>query len=499
MSALLAGYVRGVQTPAAAFARSVMADQDLTHPESAIFPTAVLVLFAVDSAKAFSPDRATTSGLRRSSLSTTAAAPTRRAGGSICSDVTKSIFDAVEGLFAKIHIPPGKVGDTGSSFLNGVLQGLTDVVVGSLNFVIDAAKTLVVDGIKYLLDQVLSVVAEVAAAAALIGNFVSAVRPWTLELTPDTRLTSKGIDPNKVYDSVTAKAILIGPTDDWPEWFVDCSRAAGVTLPSLLPVDAGIVWKVSSPGNDLMKESAEQFPKETKLHKDPSGGVIAKLGLVTGMETKAQADTGQPQQGNVSISATARRDQIADLRKTLVDAANDLAGRVLVVVPAVIRNYLLKLVAEAANSSSDQVASLLDASTVSIVSVTYHGQPEPPGTAPAPSGPKDSTSYCTLFIDFANWSLANLQAVTAEAGEPTFVVRDAFFTEYLVRIAAMQRVEPAELHDALATFAEYAQLYLAHEMGVLLGRTKAMTPAAALINGYGRTVCHYDPQVTTSG
>ena len=140
MSAVLAGFVRGVQTPAAEFARSVMAGQDLTHPDGAIFPSAVLVLFAADAAKAFTSDPVTPSGLRRSSLSSAAAAPTLRAGGGICSDITKSIFDAVESLFAKIHIPPGKVGDTGSSFLNGVLQGMTDVVVGSLNFIIDAAK-----------------------------------------------------------------------------------------------------------------------------------------------------------------------------------------------------------------------------------------------------------------------------------------------------------------------------------------------------------------------
>jgi hypothetical protein len=499
MSAVLAGYVRGVQTPAAEFARSVMAGQDLTHPDGAVFPTAVLVLFAADAAKAFAPDQVTPSGLRRSSLSNVAAAPTRRAGGGICSDVTKSIFDAVESLFAKIHIPPGKVGDTGSSFLNGVLQGLTDVVVGSLNFIIDAAKTLIVNGIKYLLDQVLSVVAEVAAAAALIGNFVSAVRPWKLELTPEASATSKGIDPDRVYDSVTAKAILVGPTDDWPDWFADCSKTAGVPLPSLLPVDAGVVWKVSVLSADLMKESEDQIPKETKLHKDAAGGVIAKLGLVTGMESVAQAETGQPQEGSAWISVTARREQIADLRKTLIAAVNDLAGRVLVVVPAIIRDYLLKLVAEAADSSSDKLASLLDASTVSIIAVTYHGLPEPVGSAPISSGPKNASEYCALFIDFANWSLANLEAITAEASEPTFTVRDAFFAEYLVRMAAMQKVEPTELHDALATFAMYAQLYLAHDMSAVLAQAKAMAPAGALINGYGKQVCRYDPQVTTGG
>lgn len=495
MSAVLAGYLRGVQTPTAQYARSLMAGQDLTHPDGAVFPTVVLVLFAADADKAFSDDHVTPNGLR-SSLNVSALAANRRGGG-ICSDITKSIFDSVDKLFAKIHIPPGKVGDTGSSFLNGLLQGMTDIVVGGLNFVIDAAKTLIVEGIKYALDQVLSVVAEVAAAAALIGNFVSAVRPWRLQLNPGASSTNKGIDPDKVYDSETARAILIGPTDDWPDWFVDCSKTAGVSLPSLLPVDAGVVWKVSVLSPGLMTESEDQFPKEVKLHKDASGDVIAKLGLVTGTESAAQAATGQQQQGDATISATARRDQITELRKTLVEAVNDLAGRVLVVVPAIIRDYLLKLVAGAADSSSEQLAALLDASAVSTIIVTYHGPPEPSKTAPTPPAPNEPSNYCELFIDFSNWSLSHLEAVMAEAGEPTFTVRDAFFTEYLVRIAAMQKVEPAELHDSLATFATYAQLYLSHDMTEVVAHASVMGPAGATISAYGTTVCGYE--VATSG
>ncbi|MEO7372017.1 MAG: hypothetical protein ABIZ69_14195, partial [Ilumatobacteraceae bacterium] len=499
MSAVLAGWMRGVRTPAAKYSGVLMAAQDLTHPDGAVFPSVVLILFAADAAKQISADTVTPGSLR-SSLSSAGFAPGRlQRGGGICSDVTKSIFDAVDRLFAKIHIPPGKVGDTGSSFLNGVLQGLTDVVVGTLNFVIDAARTLIVNGIKYLLDQVLSVVAEVAAAAALIGNFVSAVRPWRLEVKPEASDTIKGIDPDKVYDSATAKAILIGPTDDWPDWFVDCSKTAGVTLPSLLPVDAAVVWKVSTFSAGLMKESEDQFPKEVKLHKDTSGAVVAKLGLVTGMESAAQAATGESQQGNATVSATARRDQIEELRTTLVDAVHNLASRVLVVVPAIIRDYLLTLVDEAAGGGSNQLASLLDASASSTITVTYHGKPEPLGTAPVATVAKGPSQYCALFIDFSNWSLANLNAVMAEAAEETFTVRDAFFTEYLQRMAAMQKIAPAELHDALATFANYAQLYLAHDIAAVAAQAPTMTPAAAAINGYGKKVCGYDPQVTTGG
>ena len=254
---------------------------------------------------------------------------------------------------------------------------------------------------------------------------------------------------------------------------------------------------LSTNSMDQVTESSVRITVRFRLVDQRTGEEIRHFTLYD--SSAFLAETGQTQEGAVTIAVTARRDQIADLRKTLVDAVNDLAGRVLVVVPAIIRNYLLKLVAEAADSSSDKLASLLDASAVSIISVTYHGAPEPLGTVPSSSGPKRSSDYCALFIDFANWSLSHLEAITAEAGEPTFAVRDAFFTEYLVRMAAMQKVEPLELHDALATFAKYAQLYLAHDMSAILTQAKAMAPAGALINGHGKSVCGYEPQVTTSG
>ena len=390
VSAVLAGYVRGVDTPGAEYSRTLLGAQDLTQPERVVFPTIVLALFAADAASAFAADEAT----GETAVSEPPSSAGWGAGGfgasrhlrtGICSDVTKTIFDAVDKIFAKIHIPPGRVGNTGSSFLNGLLQGLTDVVVGGLNLVIDAAKVLVVDGIKFVLGQVLSVVAEVAAAAALIANIVSAVRPWKLNVAAKDPNTRMGVDSEKIYDQVTAKAIIIGPTDDWPAWFVDCAAVAGVTLPSLLPVDAPVTWRVYSyvPSAGLMTESTDEIPKDTKLRKD-GGDVVAKLGLMTGTETKDQASKGAEQHGAVLVTATARRNQIEELRKSLVAAAKNLANQVLQNVPAIIRDFLLGLVSQAAEGSSEQVASLLDASGSALIDVTYHGPPKPdvgPGSA----------------------------------------------------------------------------------------------------------------------
>ena len=392
VSAVLAGYVRGVDTPGAEYSRTLLNGYDLTQPEFVVFPTVVLALFAADAASAFAADEVAGTSTTDASSSSSGGlkAPgfgqSRKAMAGVCSDVTKSIFDAVDRIFAKIHIPPGRVGNTGSSFLNGLLQGLTDVVVSGLNFVIDAAKTLVVDGIKFVLSQVLSIVAEIAAAAALVANIVSAVRPWTLKVTAKDPNTRKGVEPNMVYDQATAKAIIIGPTDDWPEWFVDCAAVAGVKLPSLLPVDAPVIWKVYSyvPSANLMTESPAEIPKDTKLRKDGSE-VVAKLGLVTGTESEEQAK-GDEQHGAVLVSATARRNQIEELRKTLVTAVQNLVNQILQSVPAIIRDFLVGLVAQAAEGSSEQIASLLDASGSAVIDVMYHGPPKPDvNTATVPS------------------------------------------------------------------------------------------------------------------
>lgn len=384
VSAVLAGYVRGVDTAGAEYSRTLLDGQDLTQPEQVVFPTIVLTLFAADAAGAFATDDVaseTTSDLQAASIAGWGAGgfgQSRHLRVGLCSDVTKTIFDAVDKIFAKIHIPPGKVGDTGSSFLNGLLQGLTNVVVSGLNLVIDAAKAIIVDGVKFVLGQVLSVVAEVAAAAALIANFVSAVRPWRLNVAAKDPATRKGVDSEKVYDQVTAKAIIIGPTDDWPAWFVDCAAVAGVTLPSLLPVDAPVTWRVYSyvPSAGLMTESTDEIPKDTKLRKD-GAEVLAKLGLVTGTESKEQASKGDEQHGAVLVTATARRNQIEELRKTLVTAATNLANQVLQSVPTIIRDFLIGLVSQAAEGGSEQVASLLDTSGSALIDVTYHGPPQP--------------------------------------------------------------------------------------------------------------------------
>ncbi|MCU1367539.1 MAG: hypothetical protein JWN39_3178, partial [Ilumatobacteraceae bacterium] len=416
-----------------------------------------------------------------------------------CSSVTKAIFDGVDEVFAKLQIPHGKVGDTGSSFLNGLLQGLTDIVVAGLNFFVNAAKALVVEGIEYVLDKVLGFVATVAAAAALVSEFVSAVRPWTVKTTVDPAQITKGVDP--VYVTATATlSVAAADDEDWPGWFKNCAMAAGVTLPSLLPVGAPVEWKVETrpPDTELLTESSAVFEKNTTLIKQGSQ-VVAKDGLEAATETQEQVDTGDAMEGAVVVTATVSRRQVRELRDTLIDLAKSLARQVLEPVPAIIRDYLLKLVDEAATSAIGDVAALLDVSSAIAVGVTWPKPKPRPTTIPPTSSPSAASQYCALFIAFANWSLTNLSAITAESSTDSWAARDPYFAEYLVRMAAMQQVAPAQLVDALATLVHFATLYSAHDVAGAAADASAVASAGTTINAYGRTVCGYDPAVSVSG
>jgi hypothetical protein len=147
-----------------------------------------------------------------------------------------------------------------------------------------------------------------------------------------------------------------------------------------------------------MSESTHEIAKDTKLRKEGKE-VLARIGLVTGTETKKQAEEGAKQNGPVLITATARRDQIEELRKTMVTTAKNLAGRVLSSVPKIISDFLLKLVERAAEGGSEQVASLLDASGKTLIDVTYHGAPEPEASVVATSGPDAAVGPCATMSD----------------------------------------------------------------------------------------------------
>jgi hypothetical protein len=418
MSAVLAAYARGVDTEGAAFSKRLLDGQDLLHPDHVVFPAVVLALFAADASRAFGGAAGASGSPGDGSTETSAGAPAapgqpvalgpdqlRLISGGICSDVTSTIFNTINKIFAAIQIPDIQLPKTGIAFLDGLLQGFTDMVVGGLNFVINAAKELVVGVAVYAIDKLLSVVARVATVAAMLANFTMAVGRWNLDAKAEDESTRKGVGAEQinVRVSVTATATTQSVTgDDWPEWFKDCAATAKVQLPSLRPVGAKITWSVlQEPADaDLAFESAAVTAKDSVLQ-DVDRKAVGRIGLVTGTETQEQKQKGAEQHGVVRVTAQIRRTQIEELRATLRELAEGTASDALGFLPPQIKKYLVDIVGSAVNAATDGLAGLLLDNTVTkVIDVTYHGTPdEKQPVASAPQTTAGASDPCALISD----------------------------------------------------------------------------------------------------
>jgi hypothetical protein len=365
MSALLAAYARGVDTPAAKLAAGLLAPQDLTHPQTVVFPELVPLLFASDMAHASGDQSA-------ESLSLAAYHPL----GGVCSDVTGALYKGIDAIFDALHVEPVNLPKTGLAFLDGLLQGLADMVVDGINFVVEAGRKLVIGLVEYTLGTVLDIVAKVAALAAMVANFGMLLSPVHVQVVTDKSSAPKGVAPDFVRVRATASAqvdIGLGKLE-WPEWFEDCARVAGAPLPPLKPVGEKIDWSIASAAPDLLFDAGHPGSPETVLRDGGPGTAVATWELVTGTEP---ADAKGDQVSSVAVvKAVVERKQVAQLRETLVQlGAGLLTGN----LPPIIRGYLHDALVGAGRAATEGFVKLLYASGWKAVEVTYH---EPGGKPP---------------------------------------------------------------------------------------------------------------------
>lgn len=376
LSALLAAYARGVQTAGARLAAKVLAPQDLTHPQRVVFPALVLTLFASDAAHAMAPPTGASNAVYPLSRAAT--------GGGLCSQVTDSIYKGINTLFDALKVSRIDVPKTGIAFIDGILQGIANVVVDGVNILVEAGRTLVIGIYRYTLDQVLSIIAKVAALAAMLGEFVSAIGPLHVKVVadPDTAPKSAaGAAPVHVAATATASIDLGLGVLEWPEWFEDCARVAKAPLPPLKPVGDPITWTIDQgSGADLLHESGVAESKDLVLIDGGPGKAVGKLDLVTGTEDGSAS--GQVVTSDVRVIADVQRLQVAHLRDVLVQAA---AGLLTSGLPDFVRKYLDSALVGIGTAATDGLVRLLNGTGTGFVTVSYHEDGKTPSPSPAPS------------------------------------------------------------------------------------------------------------------
>ncbi len=366
MSALLAAYARGVDTPAAVLAASLLEPQDLTHPETVVFPALVGTLFASDLAHAVGDQDA-------ASLSLSAYTP----AAGLCTDATGALYKGINAVFDALHVNPVNLPSTGVMFLDGLFQGFANMVVAGVNYLVEAGRTLVIGVARYTVAKVLAIVAKVAALAAMIGNFTVALAPVHVKVVTDRGTVPKGTPGRLENLTATASATIdigLGKLE-WPEWFENCAQLAGAPLPKLKPEGEKITWSIRSIEPGLLFDAGHHGSPDPLLLDGGPGTAVGSWDLVTGTEP-ANAK-GDPVSSNALVVAEVERSQVRKLRDTLVELGASMLTNDL---PPIISGYLHDALVGAGKGLTEGFVKLLSATGWKSVEVTYRepGKKQPP-------------------------------------------------------------------------------------------------------------------------
>jgi hypothetical protein len=361
MSAFLVGYARGADTPAAHLAAGLLEGQDLTHPDRVIFPALVPMLFAADLAHAAGdPDANVVAASAYSS-------------GQLCSSVSASITRGINAVFDALHVNHVDLPKTGIGLLDGILQGMTDLVVAGVNIVVEAGRILVLGLKKFLIDQVLGVVAKVAAIASMVAMFSSYVHKVNLKVDFGAESVWKAVEPST---GTPVTATLTASTDygygpvDWPPEFVDCAKEAGAPLTPLKPLGEHVRWSLEATPPDLLRSLR---PGVDTLGEGGAGLTTATWDLATGTEKPGL--TGEGVEEKATVRASVERTKVKGLIQTLVAMAGHWLASPL---PAFIRGPLEAAVTSGVNDLLENFVKLMDLETSRQITVMYHSPDKPP-------------------------------------------------------------------------------------------------------------------------
>jgi hypothetical protein len=371
VSAIVAGYVAAVDTPGAALARALMADQDLNHPTTVTFPLLVLELFASDIA-VDNQATASSSGLllRPPAAAPVAALAVYRQGTPAaaapaafapCSAVDNFFNNVIHTLFSALYAatPDNVVGA---------------VIVSVWNWLVSKAEAFVHALVNAVTDQVKAIIRDIVAAIATAVHTVSAFLPYAVRVAPQPGQIELPIDPASAITGHVAVTVTAGPALQWPGWMADCAQSAGTTLPSTAVKGSQVDWSMESQGLYVIEDGGPG-----KL--DANG--TATLDFHSVVEPADRKD-GQRQHATVTARVSVERQDLADARKQVGDF---LFSK----IPTILRGFVSAIFRPYIDDILRKIDSLLDAKGSGTLDIIYHAPPSPTPSTPeaasvAPTG-----------------------------------------------------------------------------------------------------------------
>jgi hypothetical protein len=501
-SAILAAYVKAAKTPGAELARRIMGGQDWKRFQSIVFPAVVLELFESDLAeKALGGKAAPDASAMQASATPTGVVShlgkgVARAGA--CSLVLDFIDRTIKAVFAaipRIRAPDAaKVTGIFGGFLGGIINTAVHLAVGAVNGLIDGIQTLVVNGVKVLVQPVLDVIADVAAVVATVATVVTTLQPWSGRIKASPSPTRKAVGSERpIPGAFTLTVQTVGVTpDEWPQDIADCANRAGVTLPPLRPQDAPVTWDVQDQSPATLATPTSSGT--TMLAKDST----AKLEFATTVESAEVVKNGTLQYGAVRAVATVKRDDLEKLRDQLV---NLLFRQIPAVVAPIIGPPLRALLTPKINAALSGITSLQDVKAEGFEYVKYHEPKLEEKTPPPTAGPESPSNrgFCPVL---KRAIIAQARLLQAFADDPFGSNLDSILDEIQAINRELLAAAPAKLRRTVSTFVAGAEALVAAVHArqpdpAKAMRTPAVQAASRKLSDYATSVCKIS--ATSSG
>ena len=378
MAQLVAGYAASAATAAGAFARALLAGQDLKDPATVRFPAVVLFLFASDLAtdggRVHVPAPSPSAAFQLLPLAGTEPMKAARAVdvGLLCSGPSGWIDAIVQNLEAALisAMPPGIVGGV----LGGVLSWLIHVAAGLVKGLVDT-----------FLAPVLTLIRGIAAIASGLAEQIASVMPFAVEVIAGHVDTTEGAtfflgrDPQRGQYTAYVSA---GDLPSWPDAVARCAAAAGIDLPDFTSKDVPMTFgPLDAPGDPLLSPTDQAV---TTMVTDETGRAVWPF-----LTARDPGDpTGEQRNQFDQMPVAVHRPELDTLKKRLTLS-------LLSPLPAILQPFVGALLQPVLDGIQDRLNSILDVRGRGPAIIVYHDAAPP---TPSPSAVPSASGACAVTL-----------------------------------------------------------------------------------------------------
>jgi hypothetical protein len=244
----------------------------------------------------------------------------------------------------------------------------------------------------------MNIIKTIAGVVGTASMIVSAIRPWSLRMTPNPAATRLAVEGEAPIPGDIQCQIDLGGFDEWPTHIADCAAQSGTPLPSLKPAGAGCSWLIAQSRFPVPLVAPNNPPDKL----DDTGG--ATFSYVT-LSEDAETAKGDPILGWVRITLNVARPELDRLRQTLT---NLLFAQ----LPALVAQFVRPILGPTVDSLLAKLQSFTDSKSSTTFQVLYHQKKDDPTPEPEP----ETDVPATINVTFEP---------AAEAPFPVYLILDA--------------------------------------------------------------------------